>query len=82
MLMAMRFWILTAECLTATPAGGGEMGDEFRPLLRGEEVAAGARMPLLIATLAALALALLFPWGLETSAIDRRRLPLRARPSA
>jgi hypothetical protein len=67
-LMAMRFWIHTAECLTATAAGGGHMGDDFRALLRGEEVAAGARMPLLA-------------WGLEASAIARWWLPLRARPS-
>jgi len=27
-LMAMRFWIHTAECLTATAAGGGHIGDD------------------------------------------------------
>ena len=62
--MAMRFWIRTAECLTATAAGYGDMGDDFRALLRGEDVAVGARMPLLAGALAARALALLFPWGL------------------
>jgi hypothetical protein len=81
-LMAMRFWILTAEYLTSTAAGGGEIGDDFRALLRRKQVAAGARMPLLPAALAARTLALFIPWGLETRAIARRRLPLRARPSA
>jgi hypothetical protein len=70
-LMAMRFWIHSAECLTATAAGGGNMGDDFRALLCGEEVAAGARMPLLPAALAARALALLLALGLEASAIAR-----------
>jgi hypothetical protein len=40
------------------------VGDDFRALLRREEVAAGARMPLLPAALAARAHALLLAWGL------------------
>jgi hypothetical protein len=72
-LMAMRFWIHTAECLTATAAGGGHMGDDFRALLSGEEVAAGARMPLLPAALAARALALLLAWGLAALRASAQR---------
>jgi hypothetical protein len=55
-LMAMRFWILTAGRLPATAAGAGEMGDDFRALLRGEEIPAGTRMAVLAATLAATAI--------------------------
>ena len=58
-LMAMRFSILTAERLPATTAGAGEMGDDLRALLHGEEIAAGARMAVPAAALAATALALL-----------------------
>jgi hypothetical protein len=73
-LMAMRFWILTTERLTATAAGCGEMGDDIRALLRWKEGAARARMTVLAAALAAGALALLFGRGLETLAITGWRL--------
>jgi hypothetical protein len=33
-LMAVRFWILTTERLTATAASAGEMGDDISALLR------------------------------------------------
>ena len=56
-LMAMRFSILTAERLPATAAGAGEMGDDLRSLLHGEEIAACARMAVLAAVLVATALA-------------------------
>jgi hypothetical protein len=49
------------------------MGDDFRALLRREEVAAGARMPLLAAALAARALALLLAWGLAALRASAQR---------
>jgi hypothetical protein len=58
-LMAMPFSILTAERLPATTPGAGEMGDDLRALLHGEEIPAGARMAVLAAALAATSLALL-----------------------
>ncbi len=73
-LMAVRFWILSTENLTATTARCGEMRADTRALLGSEEVAAGARMPVLAAALAARALGLLFGWGLETAAIAGWRL--------
>jgi hypothetical protein len=69
-LVAQRVWILTAESLTATAAGGGEMGNDLLALLRGEEITAGARMPVLAASLAARALALPLTLRLETVAVN------------
>jgi hypothetical protein len=71
--MAMRFWILTTERLTATTAGCGEMGDDIRALLRWKEVAARSRMTVLAAALAAGALALLFGWGLVARRASAQR---------
>jgi hypothetical protein len=73
-LMAVRFWILSAVRLPAPATGTGQMGDNPRALLRGEEVAAGAGMPVLVAALEATALAFLVDWGLETLAITGWRL--------
>jgi hypothetical protein len=73
-LMAMRFSSLTTESLPATTAGAGEMGDDLPALLHGEEIAAGARMAVLAAALAATVLALLVGWGLKTRAIAGGRL--------
>jgi hypothetical protein len=73
-LMAVRFWILTTERLTATATSAGEMGDDIRALLHWKEVAARSRMTALAAALAAGALALLFGRGFEPAAITGWRL--------
>lgn len=73
-LMAMWFGILAAEHLATTAAGAGKTGDDIQALLRGEEVTAGARMPVLAAALAATALSPLVVWGLETFAVTGWRL--------
>ncbi len=61
----MWFWIITAERLTATAEGCGEMRDGICALFRWKEVAAGARMPVLAVAFAASALALLIDWGVK-----------------
>jgi hypothetical protein len=68
-LVAQRVWILPTESLAATAAGGGEMRDDLLALLRGEEIAAGARMPLLAASLTARALALALPLTLRLETV-------------
>jgi hypothetical protein len=49
------------------------MRDDIRALLHGEEIAAGARMPVLAAAFAARALAFLFGWGLEARMASAQR---------
>ena len=73
-LLAFRFSILTAERLPAATAGAGEMGDTLRAPLLGKEIPAVARMAVLAAAHAGIALALLVGWGIKIRAISEGRL--------
>ncbi|MFN7677821.1 MAG: hypothetical protein ACK5QW_04390 [Cyanobacteriota bacterium] len=69
----MRIWILTADSLPATAAGGKDMKDDPGALLGWEKVATGTRMTIQATALAARALALLLDRGIETTAITGGR---------